>query len=151
MKEWLPIIQLHLHKILLLVMLFALHSICWRQSFHFTSVSHQALISKGHFQRDSHPFIISSWFHIMPDLFTNTNILPLFRNNNKHLISSNTGIHQSNTFQNFKLSLGNRESPIHIVTRLPGHVNLRTVAKNKAATIEKKFLFDPKFHTVINQ
>lgn len=77
MKEWLPIIQLHLHKILLLVMLFALHSICWRQSFHFTSVSHQALISKGHFQRDSHPFIISSWFHIMPDLFTNTNILPL--------------------------------------------------------------------------
>lgn len=78
MKEWLPIIQLHLHnKILLLVMLFALHSIFWRQSFHFTSVSHQTLISKGHFQRDSYPFIISSCFHIMPDLFTNTNIIPL--------------------------------------------------------------------------
>lgn len=77
MKEWLPIIQLHLHKkILLLVMLFALHSIFWRQSFHFTSVSHQTLISKGHFQRDSYPFIISFCFHIMPDLFTNTNILP---------------------------------------------------------------------------
>lgn len=78
MKEWLPIIQLHLHnKILLLVMLFALHSIFWRQSFHFTSVSHQTLISKGHFQRDSYPFIISSCFHIMPDLFTNTNTIPL--------------------------------------------------------------------------
>lgn len=78
MKEWLPIIQLHLHnKILLLVMLFALHSIFWRQSFHFTSVSHQTLISKGHFQRDSYPFIISSSFHIMPDLFTNTNTIPL--------------------------------------------------------------------------
>lgn len=39
--------------------------------------SHQTLISKGHLQRDSYPFIISSCFHIMPDLFTNTNILPL--------------------------------------------------------------------------
>lgn len=47
------------------------------QSFHFTSVSHQMLISKGHFHRDSYPFIISSCFHIMPDVFTNTNILPL--------------------------------------------------------------------------
>lgn len=74
-----------------------------------------------------------------------------FRNSNKHLISSNTGIHQSNTFQNFKLSWGNKESPIYTVTRLPGHVNFWTVAKNKAATSEWKFLFDCKLHEVINQ
>lgn len=74
-----------------------------------------------------------------------------FRNNNKHLISSNTRIHRSNTFQNFNLALGNRESPIHTVTRLPGHTNFWTVAKNKAATTEWKFLFDRKFHKVINQ
>lgn len=74
-----------------------------------------------------------------------------FRNSNKHLISSNTGIHQSNTFQNFKLSWGNKESPIYTVTRLPRHVNFWTVAKNKAATSEWKFLFDCKLHEVINQ
>lgn len=129
-------------------MLFALHSIFWRRSFHFTSVSHQTLISKGHFQRDSYPFIISSCFHIMPDLFTNTNILPLSE------VTTNTSFPVTQEFIRLTPSriLNSLEETGNFpFIQLPGHVNFWAVAKNKAATTEWKLLFDHELQKVINQ
>jgi len=77
------------------------------------------LISKGHFHRDSYPFIISSCFHIMPDVFTNTSTLPLLEITTKTSFPVTWEFSCSSVQQlpEFKLTLGNRESPVHTVTR----------------------------------
>lgn len=74
-----------------------------------------------------------------------------FRSNNKFLVSTNTGFQLFIRLTPSRILNSLWETGNLLFIQLLGHFIFWTVAKNKVAIIEWKFLLHPKFHEFINQ